>query len=139
MPASMRHRPLRLIRHYACSVETDQRTSMSDARIALCLARGTAIGDIDPASGYDFSLRAYRSVRDSWIRYVKFDGFNDCYDAEPLTRAFENWRAKRPVSAAGDDWLAAGIEAHRTYWDVGLGRTCNRASCQLHDLAEGER
>lgn len=136
MTAAMRHRPMRLIRRYAHSDDPDQRTSMADARIALCLARGTAMGDIDPASGYDYSPRAYHSVRDSWIRYIKFDGFCDSYDAQPLARAVENWQARRPELAAGDDWLAAGIEAHRQHWDVGLGRACNSASCELHDESE---
>ncbi|HEY5835033.1 hypothetical protein [Streptomyces sp.] len=119
-----------LIRHYAGSHAPDQRTSMADARIALCLAAGTDMDDIDPASGYDYSQRAYNSSRQSWIDKVKYHRFSEWYDREPLNETLANWAAHRPDATAGDDWLAAGIEAHRTYW-AGIGRTCNRDSCEL--------
>jgi hypothetical protein len=52
-----RHAAAALIRHYAYDNDPDQRTSMADSRIALNIARGVALDDIDPANGYDYSPR----------------------------------------------------------------------------------
>lgn len=49
----------------------DRATSLCDARIALALARGVPARYIDPASGGDFSPRAYRMVRQSWVRHLR--------------------------------------------------------------------
>lgn len=116
--------PARLIRHYADSHDPDQRTSMADARIALCLKLGVAMDDIDPASGYNHSRDAYDSVRASWIWHIEQHGFNDFYDREPLEKAFAAWTRHRPQFTAGDNWLAAGRAAHRAHW-AAINVTCS--------------
>jgi hypothetical protein len=122
--------PARLIRHYAVSHDPDQRTSMADSRIALCLKRGVAMDDIDPASGYDRSRNAYDHSRASWVLFLKEWGFSDIYDREPLEKAFASWTRCRPQFTAGDDWLAAGTAAHRAYW-APRGGPCPRQTCDL--------
>lgn len=124
-----------LIRHYAGSSDPDNRTSMADARIALCLARGVDMDDIDPASGYDYSRSAYDRCRQSWVSNIKYHGYSVAYEGAALTRAIANWTARRPDFIAGDDWLAVATDAHRTYW-AGLGRACSRSTCDLHATAE---
>lgn len=123
--------PAHLIRHYADSTDPDQRTSMADARIAFCLARGVAMDDIDPASGYDYSRRAYDSCRHSWVWNIKVHGFSTAYEGVGLKRAIANWTAHRPDFIAGDDWLADAEKAHLAYWEQ-AGHPCNRPSCDLH-------
>lgn len=123
--------PATLIRHYALSTDPDQRTSMSDSRIALCLARGVAMDDIDPASGYNYSRSAYDHTRQSWVIYIRDWGLSDIYDRPALERAIANWTAHRPDYIAGDDWLKAATEAHLSYWEA-LGRPCTRETCDLH-------
>ena len=123
--------PASLIRHYAYSTDPDQRTSMSDARIFLCLAKGVDMGDIDPASGYDYSRRAYDRCRHSWVSTIACHGFSRVFEGPGLTRALANWTAHRPDFIAGDDWLADAEKAHLAFWEQ-AGRPCNRASCDLH-------
>lgn len=123
--------PATLIRHYADSNYPDQRTSMADARIALCVARGVAMDDIDPASGYNYSRGAYDRCRQSWVVNIRDHGFSDFYEGAALTRAVANWTAHRPDFIAGDDWLKAAAEAHLAYWEA-LGRSCTRETCDLH-------
>lgn len=113
-----------LIRHYALSSDPDKRTSMADVRIALCIARGVDMDDIDPASGYDYSRDAYDSCRGSWVWNIKQHGFDSAYDGPPLNRAIANWVAHRPDFIAGDDWLAAARAAHRAHW-ANAPVTCN--------------
>lgn len=127
--------PASLIRHYARSKDPDQRTSMADARIALCIAYGIAIDDIDPASGYNYSRGAYDRARQSWVSNIKYHGFSEIYDRANLDSALANWTERRPEYTTGDDWLAAGAAAHHTYWGE-LGLTCNRGTCSLHDDPE---
>lgn len=123
--------PATLIRHYADSDDPDQRTSMSDARIFLCVARGVAMDDIDPASGYNYSRRAYDRCRQSWVSNIKYHGLSNLYEGVAFKRAIANWTAHRPGFIAGDDWLADAEKAHLTYWEE-FGRPCNRTSCDLH-------
>lgn len=122
--------PARLIRHYADSSDADQRTSMADARIALCLKQGVAMDDIDPSSGYNHSRPAYDRARASWVGLIEQHGFSEFYDREPMEKAYANWTAHRPQFTAGDEWLAAGTAAHRTYWAT-FGRACNRETCDI--------
>ncbi|WP_097865883.1 hypothetical protein [Streptomyces sp. rh34] len=116
----------------------DHRTSMADARIALCIAIGNTVNDIDPASGYSTSRTSYDNARNSWIRLIKSHGFSAMYEQAPLTQARAFWAERRPQYLAGDDWLAAGLVAHRAYW-LPLGRPCNRPTCDEHATTEGVR
>ncbi|MCX4911835.1 hypothetical protein [Streptomyces sp. NBC_00878] len=109
----------------------DRRTSLADAQIALSAARGVSLDDIDPFSGYSTSRRAYGAVRHSWISLIKFHGFNDGYDQQPLDEALAWWAERRPQYLDGDDWLAAGMAAHREYWQ-GVGRGCGAPYCDGH-------
>jgi len=125
-----------MIRSHACSTDPDQRTSMADARIAYCLARGVDMDDIDPASGYDRSRRAYESVRASWVWNIKQHGFSGFYgDGDRITTAYANWVAHRPDFTTGDDWLADAEKAHRAYWEQD-GRSCTNAHCDWHPDAD---
>lgn len=117
---------------------TDHRTSMADARIALCIAMGNTLDDIDPASGYSASRASYDNARTSWIRSIKSHGFNAMYEQAPLAQARAFWEERRPQFLFGDDWLAAGLAAHRDYWQA-LGRPCNRPTCDEHAATEGAR
>lgn len=113
-----------LIRHYALSNDPDQRTSMADSRIALNIACGVAMDDIDPASGYNYSRAAYDESRHSWVWNIKQGGFSEQYDGPALQRAIANWTAHRPDFIEGDDWLAAGRTAHRAHW-AAIDTTCH--------------
>lgn len=125
------HHAAALIRHYALSHDPDKRTSMADARIALNIARGVDTDDIDPSTGYDHSRAAYDESRHSWVWNIKQHGFSDTYDRPHLERHRANWAAHRPNFIAGDDWLAAGIAAHRAYWS-GIDHPCNtQAPCDI--------
>lgn len=110
----------------------DYRTSMADFRIALGLAQGRALDDIDPASGYSMSRASYDAARHSWISLMKFHGFNPDYDQEPLDKAIAYWAERRPQYLAGDDWLAAGLAAHRAYWQA-LDHPCTCPTCDEGD------
>jgi hypothetical protein len=122
--ASLAQRAAALVRFHAMSTDLDKRTSMADARIALCVARGVDMDDIDPASGYNYSRDAYNRARESWVWNIKQHGFNSAYDEPPLQRAMANWASHRPDFIAGDDWLAAGRAAHRAHW-ANAAVTCN--------------
>lgn len=126
--------PASLIRHYADSSDLDVRTSMADARMALCVARGVDLDDIDPTTGYNYSRTTYDRVRQSWVSNIKYHGFSDSYDGDSLRRAVADWTASRPDFIADDDWLAAAADAHRAYWTE-LGRPCPRSTCDLHTTA----
>ncbi|MEU8101684.1 hypothetical protein [Streptomyces rubiginosohelvolus] len=110
----------------------DYRTSMADFRIALCLAQGKALDDIDPASGYSMSRASYDATRHSWISSMKFHGFNPDYDQVPLNKAVAYWAERRPQFLVGDDWLAAGLAGHRTYWQT-LDHPCTCPTCDESD------
>jgi hypothetical protein len=127
-----------MIRYFACSTDPDKRTSLADARIALCLARGVAMDDIDPSMGYDYSRAAYDESRRSWVLFIRDEGWSDFYDKQGRfdpAPAYDNWSMRRPHFTAGDDWLAAGIAAHR---ERHPGPTCSRRGgrCDFHPDAE---
>lgn len=88
------------------AARADNRTSMCDARIALCIALGVLDEDIDPASGYNLSRAAYERARASWRRHVEMHGFSEQYDRPRYEAAFGSWAARRPQFTNGDDWLA---------------------------------
>lgn len=131
--------PASLVRYYADHHDDpDNRTSMADARIALCVARGVDLGDIDPATGYDCSRAAYDESRRSWVLHVKEWGLSEVYDRPHLDRAIANWTHRRPEFIAGDDWLTAATVAHHAYREE-KGTPCPRESCDLHgDEDEGD-
>lgn len=131
MTSGFPYSPTAVLRHYAFGSHPDQRTSMADARIGICLARGVAMEDIDPSSGYDHSRRAYDTVRRSWVELIEQHGFSEFYEGPGLAEVMALWTRCRPEFTAGDDWLSDGIAAHRTRW-AGIGRPCNRESCDLH-------
>lgn len=125
--------PASLVRYYADRADDpDNCTSMADARIALCVARGVALDDIDPATGYNRSREAYDRCRESWVWNITQHGYSRVYEGDGLDRAVANWTVHRPDFIAGDDWLKAATKAHLAFWD-GLGRPCPRESCDLHE------
>ncbi|MFE9735447.1 hypothetical protein ACFYO9_33890 [Streptomyces sp. NPDC005863] len=92
------------------SVEgVEQRTSMNDARIALCIAMGRDLDDIDATSGHDLSREAYENVRASWRWNIQMHGWND-WMQRGVDEALANWREHRPEFVEGDDWLAGVVK-----------------------------
>lgn len=83
----------------------EQRTSMNDARIALCIALGRNLDDIDATSGHSLSRESYESVRQSWRWNIQMHGWNEWYE-QGLAEALAWWRERRPDFVDGDDWLA---------------------------------
>lgn len=132
------HHPTLLLLHYANqqtaspTEAADQFTSMCDARTALTLNLGTSTNDIDPTTGHNISRRGYETVRESWISLIANTGFNAAYPQTAPNKALAYWSERRPDLTAGDDWLAAGLAAHReAYQGVELG--CGRQSCDERD------
>lgn len=82
----------------------DRGTSLADARIALCVAQGNAIDDIDPASGYSLSRESYERARQSWRNQAKQPGWSE-YLRPDLEQAIAYWAERRPEFTEGDDWL----------------------------------
>lgn len=100
---------LRIMR-LACQRDTlktvggvEQRTSVNDARIALCIALGVDVDDIDPTSGCDLTRGAYENVRHSWRWNIQMHGWNDWWERN-LNEALAWWRERRPEFVDGDDW-----------------------------------
>ncbi|GAB2717987.1 hypothetical protein [Streptomyces bullii] len=87
----------------------DRKTSMADARIALCVAQGNSLDDIDPASGYSLSRESYERVRQSWRNQAKQPGWNECLRPD-LEKAVAFWSTRRPDFTEGDDWLAGLVD-----------------------------
>lgn len=83
----------------------EQRTSMNDARTALCIAMGRDLDDIDPTSGHDLSHEAYEDVRASWRWNIQMHGWNEWMERN-LDAAVAWWHERRPEFADGDDWTA---------------------------------
>lgn len=83
----------------------EQRTSMNDARIALCAAMGVDLDDLDPSSGHNLTRAAYESVRESWRWNIQMHGWNEWYEKN-LAEAVAWWHERRPEFVEGDDWLA---------------------------------
>ncbi len=86
-------------------IRFNARTSQCDARAALCLAKGVAIEDIDPATGYDHSEQAYERSRASWLLQISDHGATD-WLVGGAREAQAKWMKRRPDLTAGDDWLA---------------------------------
>lgn len=123
-------RSTHLMYHYAGRTwEADNRTSMADARTALCIESGVDLDDIDPSTGHDWSRRAYDDVRASWVSVVKYHGLTDGYLQTGIREAFAKWAQRRPEFAAGDDWETAAVMAHEAYWGGEVGRLCNASGC----------
>jgi hypothetical protein len=98
--------------------DTERAAAMTAARAAVCIAAGVAIEDIS-ADGYDHSAAAYADVRAGWVRHIAQWGITlfDC----KVDEAFALWQEARPGLAAGDDWRAAGMAAHRAACPDGSG------------------
>ncbi|HET6633807.1 MAG TPA: hypothetical protein VFH77_02145 [Streptomyces sp.] len=88
----------------------DARTSMDDARTALCVARGVPMDDIDPSSGHDLTRRSYESVRSTWQSHIRATGGLNEYTRPQFEDVLAYWRERRPEFVKGDDWLA-GLDA----------------------------
>lgn len=110
----------------------DRTTSMADARTVLCLATGVDVEDIDPASGHDISRRSYERSRQSWIDHMKQAGLSYYYVRPDLEKVVARWTERRPEYTAGDDWAAAGVDAHLRFWQE-RGGHCRGEDCLLHD------
>jgi hypothetical protein len=82
---------------------------MNDARIALCIAMGRNLDDIEPTSGHDLSREAYENVRESWRWNIQMHGWNDWHE-KGLNEALTHWRERRPEFVDGDDWLAGIVK-----------------------------
>jgi hypothetical protein len=116
----------------------DRMTSLMDARIALRVAVGNSLDDIDPSSGLSVSHSSYEATRHSWISSIRYHGFNEEYDREALNKALAFWTERRPQYLNEDDWLAAGMTAHREYWQ-GIGHGCGAPYCEMHgESSEGK-
>lgn len=100
---SARHATTRLV---ALNPDTeDWATALADCRIALSLASGVAIDDIDPSLGFNISDAAYRTVRAQWAEIADRASY---YDRGKYERTAALWRRYRPDLAA--DWPAWGGE-----------------------------
>jgi hypothetical protein len=110
----------------------DRATSLADARIALCLESGVPMEDIDPASGYNHSRSAYDRARASWVDLIRQHGASEFHEVRDVEWARALWAKKRPQFVEGDDWLKAGLDAHREFI-ASLGRPCRRSTCIAHD------
>lgn len=86
--------------------DADMRTSMDDARTALCIARGVDLNDIDPATGHDYSRRAYESVRQSWLDLITTHGLTEHIEQQ-VREVRAMWAERRPEWVEGDPWLVA--------------------------------
>lgn len=81
----------------------EQRTSVYDARIALAIAAGLDLDDIDPTCGSSLTRQAYEAVRHSWRWNIQMHGFNEWYERN-LNEALTWWRERRPEYVDRDDW-----------------------------------
>lgn len=82
----------------------DRMTSLADARIALCVAQGNALDDIDSSNGYSLSRESYEHVRQSWRNQAKQPGWSEHLRPD-LEKAIAFWTERRPEFTEGDDWL----------------------------------
>ncbi|MBM9509940.1 hypothetical protein [Actinacidiphila acididurans] len=133
------HTAAALIRHYAYDTDPDKRTSMADSRIALLIASGVDMDDIDPSMGRDYSRSHYEACRRDWIFQVKMHGFSDFYGGgDLLAHVIAYWAESRPSFLAEDDptaWLAEAEKAHRAYWEQD-GHSCSNPHCDFHPSAD---
>lgn len=91
----------------------DRMTSLADARIALCVAQGDSLDDIDPANGYSLSRESYEHVRQSWRNQAKQPGWTESLRSD-LEKAIAFWSARRPEFTEGDDWLAGIVDRYES-------------------------
>ncbi|MFF8458792.1 hypothetical protein ACF06T_30155 [Streptomyces albidoflavus] len=136
----IQHARLRMLRtpgsiHLATVEDVEKRTNNNDARIALCIALGVDLADIDPTTGHNKSQAAYETSRTSWVRHIAMWGFSEHYDRPRLDKARASWSSWNPAYIEGDDWLAAGRKAHDDR-QARLGQSCDRFSCDLHEPIE---
>ncbi|MFD9190322.1 hypothetical protein ACFWCA_19090 [Streptomyces phaeochromogenes] len=74
----------------------DARTALADANIALSIAAGAPLDDIDPATGDNLSRQAYARQRDSWRTFIRDFGL-DQYTRPGYEGAREYWANVRPA------------------------------------------
>jgi hypothetical protein len=91
-------------------VSADLRTSLADARTAKSVAAGVPMGDIDPATGNEHSVRIYNALRKSWQRsYDRTLAGYLGWDLDKLMQVVETARrefiAKRPDLDDGMPWI----------------------------------
>lgn len=133
MQSNARLRMLRLARRQDLRTVggVEVRTDMNDARIALCVAAGVDLDDINPSTGHNMSRAAYGRSRESWVDHIAMFGYSEFYDGPRMTGALGRWTSWNPLYTDGDDWLKAGREAHYAR-QAEIGRPCDRSSCDLH-------
>lgn len=85
--------------------DADMRTSMNDARTALCIAYDVDPDDIDPTTGHNYSRRAYETVRQSWIDLIAQEGLTE-HNQQGLHEARAMWAERRPEWTANDPWIS---------------------------------
>ena len=81
----------------------EQRTSVNDARIALCIAAGVPLDDIDPTSGSNLTRKAYEATRHSYRWNIEMHGWNEWWERN-LNESLAWWQERRPEFVDGDDW-----------------------------------
>jgi hypothetical protein len=134
------HANLRLI--FVDLAAPDAHTTQADARAAVCLAAGVH-PDYISSLGYDHSDRSYASVRSSWVRHIEQWGlrvplWGDVADSDVMW-AYGLWLEGRPDLAEGDDWLAAGWEAHERMYPAGCGnQSCDLCVYVLKEVSDAE-
>ncbi|AZM51834.1 hypothetical protein DMA15_03890 [Streptomyces sp. WAC 01529] len=81
-----------------------------EQRRQICLLKGVAPEDIDPATGYDISDRAYGTVRESWRDWASSIGLSEYYDLPRYRKTVALWHKFRPDLCSADAWWFDGIE-----------------------------
>ena len=107
----------------------DRRTSLADARAALCLAHGIHPDDIT-GLGYDHTRAAYESVRASWVQHIEQDGWADrsyLKLSSDIAEVMRDWAD----FLGGDNWLSEGWERHLAAYPRGCGRLQRGGQCDL--------
>lgn len=81
----------------------DPRTSLADANIALSIAAGAPLDDIDPANGDNLSHPAYDKQRNWWACWLRDHPAGlDQYTRPSYQAAHGYWAARRPAYV--HDW-----------------------------------
>lgn len=73
----------------------DLRTSVADARAALCIAQGVALDDIHSATGYNVAPDTYRKVRAMWLGMLA-ERPGDQYRRADWEQIRTRWIERRP-------------------------------------------
>lgn len=76
----------------AHTYDPDVHATRADLHTACAIARGTALDDIDPASGRDLSAWACRVAAESWVAYAARPARPSVYHDRMRQRA-AYWRA----------------------------------------------